>query len=391
MSDVNALARLGHAVTVFALRPRNGETARLLARTKLEPSVHVAHASVRDIVHFPGRALRYRRAVDWALAQTASTAHSYPSLAVSVPLLLPRLLGIVDEVMREGYDVVHAFWGRHPSLVLGALKALDSNRPTLSVFVGAYDLVRDDAFVDVGLKCADVRFTHTRSNEEYFHNKGILDVEVVYRGIPVDDFDSPDADTPRAKVVLTASTLNVRKNVEAVIRTFALVAAERSDVRLAIAGSGPDRQRLEQIATDLGLAERVTFLGFLPREELFARMCEASVFLFLSVKDSERLPNVIKEALLAGCSIVTSESPGIRELLKGPEFGAIVPRAGVDAAAGALRSALDEPEETAVKRRRLAAEWIATNWSSRTQMAKYVRKWETLVAANELRGVAAQR
>src|SRR5688572_32651439 len=94
VSDVNALARLGHSVTVFALRPRNGETARLFAQTRLEPSVRVAPASFRDILLFPSRALRHRRAVNWALAQTTATARSDPSLAASVPLLLPRLLSI---------------------------------------------------------------------------------------------------------------------------------------------------------------------------------------------------------------------------------------------------------------------------------------------------------
>ncbi len=383
VSDVNALARLGHSVTVFALRPLDGETARLLAETKLEPAVRVGHASIRDVFAFPARSTRYGRAVSWALRQAVAIASSYPWLAASVPPLLPRLLGIVDEVLTGGYDVVHAFWGRHPSLVLGALKALDVKRPTLSVFVGAYDLVRDDAFVDLGLKCADVRFTHTHSNEDYFRRKGLFDVEVVHRGIPIDDFGPANADAPRAKEVLTASTLNKRKNVEGVIRTFARIAAEWPGVTLAIAGSGPDRQRLEQIAADLGLAQRVAFLGHLPREELFRRMCDASVFLFLSLKDSERLPNVVKEALLAGCSIVTSETPGIRELVKEPEFGSIVQRDDLDAAATALRAVLDEPDDSAVVRRRLAAEWIMTHWSSQTQMARYVRKWEAQGAVVE--------
>ncbi len=376
VSDINALARLGHSVAVFALRPLDRETARLLAETKLEPAVRVGHASIRDIFAFPGRSIRHGRAISWALGQAAAIAGSYPSLAASVPPLLPRLLGIVDEVLIGDYDVVHAFWGRHPSLALGALKALDVKRPMLSVFVGAYDLVRDDAFVDLGLTCADLRFTHTRSNEDYFRSKGLDDVEVVHRGIPIDDFGPVDADAPRAREVLTASTLNKRKNVEGVIRTFARIAAERPGVTLTVAGAGPDRQRLGEIAAELGLAQRVVFLGHIPREELFRRMCDASVFLFLSLKDSERLPNVIKEALLAGCSVVTSETPGIRELVKEPEFGSIVGRDDLEAAATALRAALDEPHDSAVARRRLAAEWIATHWSSQTQMASYVRKWQ---------------
>jgi glycosyltransferase involved in cell wall biosynthesis len=380
VSDVNALARLGHAVSVFSLRPLNAETAGLLSRTKLEPAVRVEHGSVGDLVQFPRRAVRYGRLVSWALGQAAAIAGSYPQLAASIPPLLPRLLAIVDEVMTGSYDVVHAFWGRHPSLVLGALHALGGTRPRLSVFVGAYDLVRDDAFVDLGLKLADIRFTHTRSNEDYFRSKGYFDVEVVHRGIPIDDFAAIGADAPRANEVLTASTLNKRKNVEAVIRTFALVAAEWPEVTLAIAGSGPDQQRLADIAADLGLAGRVIFLGYIPREELFRRMCRASVFLFLSLKDSERLPNVIKEALLAGCNVVTSESPGIRELVEEPALGRIVPGHDLDAAARALRAALGESRDSAVNRRRQAAQWITAHWSSQTQMAKYICKWEALGA-----------
>ena len=53
-------------------------------------------------------------------------------------------------------------------------------------------------------------------------------------------------------------------------------------------------------------------------------MQSASIFLSLSKKPSERLPNVLKEALWAGCAVISSDTEGIQELVADPSMGMIV-------------------------------------------------------------------
>ena len=56
-------------------------------------------------------------------------------------------------------------------------------------------------------------------------------------------------------------------------------------------------------------------------------MAESDIFLFLSSKAGERLPNVVKEAMLSGCICIVSNTPGIDELIEDGKTGFIIDKA----------------------------------------------------------------
>jgi glycosyltransferase involved in cell wall biosynthesis len=93
------------------------------------------------------------------------------------------------------------------------------------------------------------------------------------------------------------------------LRAFAVVAAEVPGAELQIAGDGPLRGRLVELAKKLDLAQRVSFLGALPHTAQF--LSQLDVFVLSSL--NEGLPLVLLEAMAAGLPVVATRAGGVEE------------------------------------------------------------------------------
>lgn len=124
------------------------------------------------------------------------------------------------------------------------------------------------------------------------------------------------------------------------------------DARFAIIGDGELREALVAQAKALGLAEAVTFTGFL------RNLCPAYSDLDLLVisSDNEGTPVSIIEALAAGVPVVATAVGGVPDLLDGGGFGALVPPGNADALATAIIATLQTPPDDAQKRRQQVAD-----------------------------------
>lgn len=374
-SDIEALRQAGHDVEVFSLR-RGGRDVAALAETMGVDTwaidrPGVPGASLGAVLRRPLSALRM-------IGKVIASGWRSPRLLAEALYCTPRALQIVARCSDR--QVIHAFWGRHPSLILVAAKI--TGAPALrSVFVGAYDLVRDDFLVRLGLNAARAHFTHSQTNRRFFEDRGIADPMVVPRGIPLDlgtgQTAAPLRDPSR---LVTASALGRIKNVHGVIDAFAEVARTRADVSLTIAGDGPDRAALEAQAAATGLGDRVRFTGYVSREALYEYMRAAGVFVFLSRKPSERLPNVLKEAMHAGAWIISAPSEGIEELIPGPEYGQIVSADAPDQIVAAIHAAVDRDAARREADADRTRAWIEDRFSSRGSMAAYVDHWRSRIS-----------
>jgi glycosyltransferase involved in cell wall biosynthesis len=140
-----------------------------------------------------------------------------------------------------------------------------------------------------------------------------------------------------------------------------------------IVGDGAERQALETLVAERGLAERVTFTGMLGREDLFAEMRQAEVFVFLSMKASERLPNVVMEAMLAEAFCVVSPTDDIDQLIETGVTGEIVDDLDPAVVAKRVLAALDDDARAAVGER--AARHIREQFSADALMELYAAGW----------------
>lgn len=151
-----------------------------------------------------------------------------------------------------------------------------------------------------------------------------------------------------APVVVAAGHLEERKDFATLIRAFARLNARRA-CRLVILGEGKQRQRLETLVTELGLAGRVSLPGWVANPlALFAR---AALFVLSSVH--EGLPTVLIEALACGCPCVSTDCPaGPAEILQDGSFGPLVPVGDDAALAEAMERVLGQPPDRARLQRR---------------------------------------
>ncbi|HEY3368837.1 MAG TPA: glycosyltransferase family 4 protein [Symbiobacteriaceae bacterium] len=111
--------------------------------------------------------------------------------------------------------------------------------------------------------------------------------------------------------VLTAGNLAPFKGVQLALKAFKLLADAVPSAVFSIVGDGPERPRLEQLAVRLGISDRVTFLGKLPRDKVLGLYAAYDVFLYAGLRDSGAM--VVLEAMAAAMPVVCLDlgGPGV--------------------------------------------------------------------------------
>jgi glycosyltransferase involved in cell wall biosynthesis len=142
---------------------------------------------------------------------------------------------------------------------------------------------------------------------------------------------------------------------------FYLVKAMKfvQDGTLLIIGDGPERKRLEMLLTDLGLTDRVFFLGRVDdRSRLWDYLHQATVFVLPSL--SEGCPRVILEAMACGLPIIATNVGGIPEILTDGVNGLLVTPRDEKALANAIKKILNDKDfqkSASIKNREAAKEY----------------------------------
>src|SRR4029077_19900044 len=106
-------------------------------------------------------------------------------------------------------------------------------------------------------------------------------------------------------------------------------------VQLVIAGEGPDREPLEGRARELGVAERVRFIGAQPREHVLELFHAADAAILSS--SWENFPHTVVEALAVGTPVIATDVGGVAEVVRDGENGLLVPAGDASALADAVR------------------------------------------------------
>lgn len=132
---------------------------------------------------------------------------------------------------------------------------------------------------------------------------------------------------------LHVSLLDPKKRVEIIIRAFAQQFPQNSEVSLTIGGDGPTRDKLKLLAVELGVADRVNFLGHLSREQVRTTIAGSDAFVLAS--KYETFGVVLVEALAMGLPLIATKSGGPEDIVT-PETGILIPTEDQDAMAAAM-------------------------------------------------------
>src|SRR3989338_2916027 len=165
------------------------------------------------------------------------------------------------------------------------------------------------------------------------------DVMVIPNGIPYDEIRNACAGVQKIPGrILFVGRLEKMKGIDNLLQSFSHIPSPSPDPspRLHIVGSGSQRSTLETLAKKLGIANQVTFLGYLSGKDLYKEYAEAEIFCALS--RSEALGNVFLEAQAAGCAVVGSDVGGIPEVVKDGVTGILIERGDPDLATEVLKT-----------------------------------------------------
>lgn len=259
---------------------------------------------------------------------------------------------------KRGYDAVHVHWAV-PHGLAGWAAARASRAALVTTFYGAE------------IRWAERRFPPARAFLRWYCRRSRLvaisgstramiapyaegrPVTVIPYGVPLPE-DGPGMSgrgTPGARPaastpprILFVGRLVARKGVDRLLAALATIADR--EWRLEIVGFGPERDPLERRAADLGISDRVDFLGRVSSDELVAAYRRAACFVLPATlderADTEGLGVVLLEAMSYGVPVLATRMGGIVDIVEDGRTGVLVADDPAELAR-ALASILEDP------------------------------------------------
>lgn len=142
---------------------------------------------------------------------------------------------------------------------------------------------------------------------------------------------------PELKVVLNVGRLHTQKNQSLLITSFAKIHKKIDNIRLIILGDGVEKERLINLAKNLGVADKVKIVPF--QKNPYPYYKNASLFVLTS--DYEGFGNVLVEALASGNPVISTMCPGGPEsILSNGSYGVLVSPGDVEELSKAMLNVL---------------------------------------------------
>ena len=269
----------------------------------------------------------------------------------------PRRLGPNHPAAREHVDVLHAH--QYAPFFYSAASRLVGWRPPIlfsehgrhqpdyprrkRILANRVLLRRHDRVAAVG----------EAVRQALIHNEGLSPrrVEVIYNGIPLEQFGTRLTPTDRAAVraeiglevedfaLLMVARLDYLKDHATAIRTIEAVAGRCPRARLILVGEGPEREAIESLVTQRDLGEYVRLLG--QRGDVSRLMAASDVVLLTSI--SEGIPLTLIEAMASGLPVVSTQVGGVAEVVADGETGLLAPSGDAAALAEHICCLADDP------------------------------------------------
>ncbi len=164
---------------------------------------------------------------------------------------------------------------------------------------------------------------------------------------------------PRAFVVFTVRRLSFKNGVDTLLES-ALRLRDFKDIQIVIAGSGPDRARVDRFVARHQLTA-VRVLGFVPDDELVDWYRAADLFILPS-KSGEGMPMVVLEAFASALPVVATRAGGQVEMIDEGDTGWLIPPGSPEMMASAIETAYQTPSETREMGKRARTRVESLDW-----------------------------
>ncbi len=255
----------------------------------------------------------------------------------------PRLISDILRLIRGGKADIVQTWILSMDVV-GGLAATIAKIPWVVREPSSADLYgrRFKSELRVRLAGAAARsvIANSSAGQAYWRTRTPRMATLVIRNaVPIEDVRAagPITDGSETPTGIYVGRLHQGKNVDVLLRASAAVMSRRP-FALQLCGDGAERSRLVSLVSELGIAPRVRFAGYV--DDVWQRMRAAQVVLHLSSVEGD--PNAAIEAFAAETPAILSDIPAHREIAD-DRLALLVPTRDVDATAGAIHAVLDKP------------------------------------------------
>ena len=263
-----------------------------------------------------------------------------------------KLLSVLSET---GARLLHIYFGHIAVHLLPLIRAWKN--PSIVSFHGADVMVdmNKPAYRELTLQMLNaVTLVLVRSESL---RRAVVDlgcdpkkIEMQRTGIPLQEFPFRERAVPKDGEwqFVQAGRLIEKKGLPVTLRAFSTVLKKHPNARLTIAGEGPLLSELQKFVNESGIAEHVSFTGFVSQEQLREIYYRAHIFLHPSQTgcdgNQEGIPNSMLEAMATGLPVFATEHGGIPEAIENGVSGVLVPERDDEALARKLLNAAQNPD-----------------------------------------------
>jgi len=250
---------------------------------------------------------------------------------------------------KEKIDLIHSHI-TYPSGIVGVFLKKFSKKPLMITIQGdeLFDYP-DKPFLNYlkpviisTLKKADKIHSVSNALKKVVVKEGVPDEKVIIipNGVDMSRFTS--GEFKKQKIILTTSRLTVKNRINNLINAFALSLKHYPELKLWIAGDGPEEDNLKRLVDKLGIKDSVVFLGFVEHKnipEIYSKS-----FMFVRAPISEGFGISFIEAMSAGLPTIASNVGGIVDIIQDGNNGLLVPPDNVELLAQAIKKIVEDEQ-----------------------------------------------
>jgi colanic acid/amylovoran biosynthesis glycosyltransferase len=272
--------------------------------------------------------------------------HGTPRSRVKNTAVLPKALWLAAFVEKWKPDHIHAHWGS--TTASAAMVASSLTGVPWSFSAHRWDIAEDNRLDAKVKRAAFVRAISADGQRDILSRvRTAENLVMLHMGVSVPAASSPPPDRTPLTVLVPASLVAV-KGHDVLLRAIARPEPSALGIRVVLAGDGPLRSELQGLAAQLGVAERVQFLGQLAHVDILADLEKGTYDLVALASNSssgekEGIPVALMEAMAHTMPVLATDTGGVAELIGGGA-GMLVEAANDEALARALCELARNPE-----------------------------------------------
>lgn len=210
---------------------------------------------------------------------------------------------------------------------------------------------------------AEAVTTPTRKAAQFLEkHTGLTGVHAISCGVDAHKY-SPNWESRTENRILFVGRVTGEKQIDVLLRAVTLLPAEL-DAKVEIVGGGDQKRNLEHLAVELGIADRVTFTGYVTDEELRDAYHRASVLAMPSIAELQSI--VTMEAMASALPIVAANAMALPHLVHDGENGYLFEPSNPEDLAAKLRAVLEATPEQYRRLKEGSIRFIAAHDIQRT-------------------------